>query len=80
MRMNIRRRHLVDQPGGREAAFTCLSNVRILNDDDELRSALDRAETFERVILGRINGRLSGFETHRTLTAPSREAHDKSAI
>jgi hypothetical protein len=34
---------------------------------------------FERVIFQRINGRLTGYETHGTLTAPSQVEQDNSA-
>ena len=60
MRLNIRRRHLVHQPGDREeAGFVRFSNVRILNNGDELRSALDADWAARPVSLAPRGGRMT---------------------
>jgi hypothetical protein len=66
--------------GDEETRVACSSSVRILESEDDLRSALDRAAMFERVISRRISERLSGYETHKVMTTVPQEYRDSPRV
>jgi hypothetical protein len=57
--------------GNEESRVACFSSVRVLENEDDLRTALDRAAMFERVISTRISERLNGYETRKIMTTVS---------
>jgi hypothetical protein len=73
MKLTIRKSLLLEAwPGSKEPVSVNSSSVRLLESNEELRSALDRAAMFERVISSRISNRLNGYEARKTqsVTAP----------